>query len=146
MTNVHCLGGQKMMMAANEARVGIGSDTTLVGVTMLTSHDASNLQELGITRSMENQVLALASQAKDSGLDGVVCSARESRILRDRLGEDFQFVTPGIRLDNDLQDDQSRVVTPMDAIKNGSNYLVIGRPITRSDNPSGKLRLINDII
>ena len=146
MTNVHCLGGQKMMMAANEARVGIGSDTTLVGVTMLTSHDASDLQDMGITRSMENQVLALASQAKDSGLDGVVCSARESKKLRDRLGEDFQFVTPGIRLDNDLQDDQSRVVTPIDAIKNGSNYLVIGRPITRSDNPSGKLRLINDII
>ena len=146
MTNVHCLGGQKMMMAANEARVGIGSDTTLVGVTMLTSHDASDLQDMGITRSMENQVLALASQAKDSGLDGVVCSARESRILKDRLGEDFQFVTPGIRLDNDLQDDQSRVVTPKDAIKNGSNYLVIGRPITRSDNPAGKLRLINDII
>ena len=146
MTNVHCLGGQKMMMAANEARVGIGSDTTLVGVTMLTSHDASDLQDMGITRSMENQVLALASQAKDSGLDGVVCSARESKNLRDRLGEDFKFVTPGIRLDNDLQDDQSRVVTPMDAIKNGSNYLVIGRPITRSDNPAGKLRLINDII
>ena len=71
------------------------------------------------------------SLAKDSGLDGVVCSAIESKILRDRLGEDFQFVTPGIRLDNDPQDDQSRVVTPMDAIKNGSNYLVIGRP---SDN------------
>ena len=146
MTNVHCLGGQKMMMAANEARVGIGSDTTLVGVTMLTSHDSSDLQEMGITRSMENQVLSLASQAKDSGLDGVVCSARESKKLRDRLGEDFQFVTPGIRLDNDLQDDQSRVVTPMDAIKNGSNYLVIGRPITRSDNPADKLRLINEII
>ena len=146
MTNVHCLGGQRMMMAANEARVGIGSDTTLIGVTMLTSHDSSDLQEMGITRSMENQVLSLASQAKDSGLDGVVCSARESKKLRDRLGEDFQFVTPGIRLDNDLQDDQSRVVTPMDAIKNGSSYLVIGRPITRSDNPADKLRLINEII
>ena len=146
MTNVHCLGGQKMMMAANEARVGIGSDTNLIGVTMLTSHDASDLQELGITQSMENQVLSLASQAKNSGLDGVVCSARECKILRNRLGGDFQFVTPGIRLDNDLQDDQTRVLTPMDAIKNGSNYLVIGRPITRSDNPAGKLRLINESI
>ena len=144
MTNVHCLGGQKMMMAANEARVGIGSDTTLIGVTMLTSHDSSDLQDMGITQSMESQVLSLATQAKDSGLDGVVCSARECKILRDRLGRDFQFVTPGIRFNNDLQDDQSRVVTPMDAIKNGSNYLVIGRPITRSDNPADKLRLINE--
>ena len=145
MTNVHCLGGQKMMMAANEARVGIGSDTTLVGVTMLTSHDSSDLQEMGITRSMENQVLSLASQAKDSGLDGVVCSARESKKLRDRLGEDFQFVTPGIRLDNDLQDDQSRVVTPMDAIKNGSSYLVIGRPITRGNIKKNILSLVNHL-
>ena len=143
MTNVHASGGSRMMSAAKEALDNSGSDMLLIGVTVLTSMDASDLEEVGIKRMLSDQVLHLARMAKHSGLDGVVCSAQEAKTLKDSLGQDFKLVTPGIRLANSAADDQRRIVTPADAMALGSDYLVIGRPITQSADPLATLLEIN---
>ena len=100
MANVHASGGSRMMSAAKQALDNSGSDMLLIGVTVLTSMDTSDLEEVGIKRTLSDQVLHLASMTKDSGLDGVVCSAQEARTLKESLGKDFKLVTPGIRLAN----------------------------------------------
>ena len=149
MLNVHASGGRKMMEAAYESLVKSGCSKNrplLIAVTILTSISPEDLTELGITNSVEEQVLLLSKLAKSAGLDGVVCSGMEASKLRHELGKDFCLVTPGIRLDDLNTDDQERIVTPCEAIKAGSNYLVIGRPITHASNPVDVINVINESI
>ena len=135
MVNVHASGGLRMMTAAREA-IGSGPNTPkLIGVTVLTSLAAEELREIGLVDSPEQQVLRFAKLAKQSGLDGVVCSAKEATILRKECGDDFLLVTPGIRPAGSDQGDQRRTLTPAQALSAGSDYLVIGRPITAAANP-----------
>ena len=143
MTNVHASGGSRMMSAAKQALGQQGSAMLLIGVTVLTSMDDTDIAELGIGRSPAEQVLHLAGLAEKSGLDGVVCSAMEAKVLKAELGADFKLVTPGIRLPENAADDQRRVVSPPQAMAMGSDYLVIGRPITQSSDPLGTLLKIN---
>jgi len=142
MTNVHASGGSRMMRAAKQVLEGKDSNMLLIGVTVLTSMDDTDLTEIGIQRSASDQVLHLARLAKDSGLDGVVCSAQEASSLKAQLGQDFQLITPGIRLEGNAADDQRRIVTPVDAVAMGSDFLVIGRPITQAIEP---LKILLDI-
>lgn len=136
MVNVHASGGERMMAAArNELEKRSGNVPLLIAVTVLTSMEASDLAQIGIAREPQEQVLHLASLAKQSGMDGVVCSAQEASMLRSQLGSDFCLVTPGIRPADTAADDQRRIVTPADAIALGSHYLVIGRPITQAPDP-----------
>lgn len=135
MLNVHTLGGGAMMQAARSA-VGNGADAPiLIGVTLLTSMDQHTFDQIGLTGSMTDTVVRLAGLAKDSGLDGVVCSAQEATALRNNLGADFQLITPGIRPAGSDQGDQHRTMTPKQALDAGSHYLVIGRPITAAADP-----------
>ena len=143
MTNVHASGGLRMMSASKEMLEQIGSPMLLIAVTVLTSMDNQDLREVGIDRDAHNQVLALANIAQRSGLDGVVCSALEAQSLKQNLGTDFKLVTPGIRLPENAADDQKRVVTPVQAVELGSDYLVVGRPITQAKDPVSVLQVIN---
>lgn len=146
MTNVHCSGGTDMMRAAREILEGEAHRPLLIGVTVLTSMSGSDLQELGVSRDLESQVDHLAGLANASGLDGVVCSAQETQRLRQSLGTDFCLVTPGIRPSWAAADDQNRIVTPKDAVANGSDYVVIGRPITASDHPQTAIaRIVEEL-
>ena len=115
----------------------------LIAVTVLTSMEQADLQQVGISNCPAEQVLHLARLAKSSGLQGVVCSAQEASALKADLGADFKLVTPGIRLPDSAADDQRRIVSPTDAIVLGSDYLVIGRPITQSADPLATLNQIN---
>ena len=143
MANVHASGGTRMMTAAKQALQQRGSAMRLIAVTVLTSMDESDLRELGIQRSLSDHVMHLAQLAKNAGLDGVVCSAQEASVLKAALGADFQLITPGIRLADSAADDQRRIVTPQDAMRLGSDYLVIGRPITQAADPLQALLAIN---
>jgi len=144
MLNVHAAGGAEMLRAAVDA-AGDGPDRPLVlAVTMLTSLDDDDLKSIGVAASSEEQVLRLAQLAKDQGIDGVVCSAREVAVLRKVLGPDFKLVVPGIRPTWAAADDQKRIVTPTDAIVLGADYLVIGRPITATADPADVARRIAD--
>lgn len=136
MVNVHASGGPKMMTAAREALHTFGGEAPLlIAVTVLTSMDSGQLHSIGLDVSPAAQVLRLAKLAREAGLDGVVCSAQETTLLRSELGAPFALVTPGIRPVGANVDDQSRIATPADALAAGSDYLVIGRPITRSNDP-----------
>ena len=149
MLNVHASGGSKMMEAAYESIIKSGHSKNrplLVAVTVLTSMSSDDFAELGLTNSIEDQVLLLSKMAKSAGLDGVVCSGIEANKLRHEFGKGFCLVTPGIRLDTLNNDDQERIMTPYEAIKAGSNYLVIGRPITRASNPVNVINAINESI
>lgn len=146
MTNIHCSGGSDMMRAAREILEGESHRPLLIGVTVLTSMSEPGHQELGSIRELGSQVDYLAGLARDSGLDGVVCSAQEVRRLRQLLGPNFYLVTPGIRPSWAATDDQTRIVTPSEAIALGSDYLVIGRPITASDEPGNAVtRIIKEL-
>ena len=148
MLNVHAAGGRAMLTAAREAVNSAARERhalapRLIAVTVLTSLDGSVLREVGQGDNVSTQALRLASLARDSGLDGVVCAAAEARSMRDAFGSPFALVTPGIRpLDAD-SDDQSRVATPQAALANGADYLVIGRAITRATDPAAVLVQIN---
>ncbi|ETN92907.1 Orotidine 5'-phosphate decarboxylase [Gammaproteobacteria bacterium MOLA455] len=146
MTNVHASGGSRMMSAAREALEQQGSPMLLIGVTVLTSMDQSDLLEIGIQRSPSEQVLHLAQLTKSCGLHGVVCSAQEASVLKSELGTEFKLITPGIRLADSAADDQRRIVTPRRAMQLGADYLVIGRPITQSANPLQALVEINSAL
>jgi orotidine-5'-phosphate decarboxylase len=146
MLNVHASGGQAMMEAAREGVERSGQHPIIIAVTVLTSMDQSMLNQVGVSGTVADQVLKLATLTKASGLDGVVCSAQEAPILRDKFGQDFCLVTPGIRPADASLDDQSRVVTPSQALALGSSYLVIGRPITQSKTPLDTLRKIHEEI
>lgn len=144
MVNVHASGGPRMMEAAAKALEPYGAKRPLLtAVTVLTSMDEEQLRAVGITCPLEEQVLRLATLTRDCGLDGVVCSAREAAMLRQHLGQDFKLVTPGIRPRNAEVGDQIRVVTPAEAIKLGSSYLVMGRPITKASDPIAALKAVN---
>ncbi|RKS87045.1 orotidine-5'-phosphate decarboxylase [Orbus hercynius] len=141
MTNVHASGGSRMMQAAKDALYSYGKDAPmLIAVTVLTSMESADLNEIGINVSPLEQATRLAVLAKNCGLDGVVCSAKEVQSFRTRLGSDFKLVTPGIRPVGTDPDDQRRIMTPQRAQAAGSDYLVIGRPITQSDQPEQTLR------
>jgi len=143
MLNVHALGGERMLNAAREALAEASRPPLLVAVTILTSMDESDLRAVGLSGTPEDNVIRLATLAHQCGLDGVVCSSRETAELRARFGPGFRLVTPGIRPSGSQADDQRRVMTPVDAVGNGSSYLVIGRPVTQADDPPGVLRTIN---
>jgi orotidine-5'-phosphate decarboxylase len=144
MLNVHALGGAAMLRAAADA-AGDGPDRPMVlAVTVLTSLGDEDLAAIGVANPSADQVLRLARLARDQGLDGVVCSAREAAALRDDLGPDFKLVVPGIRPEWAAADDQKRIVTPADAVALGADYLVIGRPITGAADPADAARRIAD--
>jgi orotidine-5'-phosphate decarboxylase len=143
MVNVHALGGRKMLEAAREAIANSVRRPKLIAVTLLTSMAQDDLAGLGIEATPAEMVLRLASMARDSGLDGVVCSALEAALLRKQCGPDFCLVTPGIRPAHASPNDQSRVMTPQAALRAGASYLVIGRPITQAADPLQALLDIN---
>jgi orotidine-5'-phosphate decarboxylase len=145
MVNVHACGGRKMLDAARNAIDSTqAKKPLLIGVTVLTSFSQSELPEIGLAPNLPAAVLRYAELAKDARLDGVVCSALEATWLRDHFGKNFKLVTPGIRLADDAKGDQVRVVTPTEAIKMGSDYLVIGRSISASLDPIATLHKINE--
>lgn len=143
MLNVHALGGAAMMRAAREAVDGAPRRPLLIAVTVLTSHSAAELGEIGIGAEPRSEVLRLARLAQGAGLDGVVCSAQEASALRDTCGPQFCLVTPGIRPTGSAAGDQQRILTPRAAVEQGSHYLVIGRPITQAADPVAALAAIN---
>ena len=142
MLNVHASGGSAMMRAAREAVAAFPRPPLLIGVTVLTSLSDAELGEVGFAGSAADNVARLARLAASSGLDGVVCSAEEAAMLRGALGAGFVTVTPGIRLAGGAKGDQSRVVTPEDAVRLGAHYLVIGRPVTQAADPAATLQSI----
>ncbi len=136
MVNVHASGGERMMIACRDILEQVpGPRPLLIGVTVLTSLDDTDLQAVGIQDSAQQQVARLAHLTQACGLDGIVCSAQEARDLRNVLGNEFCLVTPGIRLADSPKDDQRRTLTPTEAVQAGSSYLVIGRPITQAIDP-----------
>jgi len=144
MVDLHASGGLAMMEEAKRILEPYGKDAPLlIAVTVLTSMEDLDLLQIGINASPLEQVIRLSHLAQRAGLDGVVCSPQEVEILRKNLGQDFKLVTPGIRPIGSEFGDQRRVMTPAAAVRSGSDYLVIGRPITQSENPAEVLRSIN---
>ena len=143
MVNVHALGGRKMLVAAHDAIDSGSHKPKLIAVTMLTSMAQQDLYDIGLADTPAAMVLRLAALARESGLDGVVCSAQEAALLRKQWGGEFCLVTPGIRPAQASHDDQSRVMSPQAALQAGSSYLVIGRPITQAKDPLQALLDIN---
>lgn len=142
MVNVHASGGRKMMETCVERLKAGNYQTQLIAVTVLTSMGREDLKDIGLDVEPVEHVKRLAKLTKESGLDGVVCSAKEAKILRDLIGQDFSLVTPGIRPEGSNADDQKRIVTPKQAMLDGSTHLVIGRPITKAENPTEMLKSI----
>lgn len=140
MLNVHASGGSAMMQAALEGVNQSNENPYLTAVTVLTSMNQATLSEINIQQPIEQQVLSLAQLTQNVGLHGVVCSAQEATLLRKHVNANFLLVTPGIRPANASKDDQSRIVTPQDALQQGANYLVIGRPITQAEQPAKALQ------
>jgi len=144
---VHASGGPDMLIAAAEAAAEAGPKRPkIVAVTVLTSLDDADLQAVGQDAPAEAQVIRLAKLTEASGVDGAVCSPREVAPLRDAIGPDFVLVVPGVRPDWARVNDQKRVMTPAEAISAGANHLVIGRPITRAEDPVGAARRIAEEI
>jgi len=146
MLNVHALGGSAMMQAAREGVDIVAQRPFLIAVTVLTSLSSQDLKDIGIDRSVPDMVDRLARNALSNGLDGVVCSAEEAPALRSSIGDSALLVTPGIRPEWASTDDQQRIVTPQQALADGASYLVIGRPITRHQDPAAALALIIESI
>lgn len=145
MMTVHIAGGQKMLKTVVNMLqlIPLEKRPFLIGVTILTSLDNNDIKMLGIHDELSIVVSRMALLAKESGLNGVVCSSQEAALLRKKFDRTFLLVTPGIRLKADEKNDQKRTMTPIEAIKAGSDYLVIGRPITQSKNPVKTLEIIN---
>ena len=148
MMNVHASGGPRMLSAAREALEGMENRPLLIAVTVLTSMGPDELKAIGVEVDAEQQVLRLAGLTHAAGLDGVVCSAQEAAALRQRFSchperADFCLVTPGIRPAGSATGDQTRILTPIQAIRAGADYLVIGRPITQAANP---VQVLQDIV
>ncbi|WP_105283923.1 orotidine-5'-phosphate decarboxylase [Escherichia fergusonii] len=144
MVNVHASGGARMMTAAREALLPFGKDAPLlIAVTVLTSMEASDLADLGVTVSPAQYAERLAGLTQKCGLDGVVCSAQEAVRFKQAFGEDFKLVTPGIRPKGSAAGDQRRIMTPEQALAAGVDYMVIGRPVTQSEDPAQTLKTIN---
>ncbi len=144
MVNVHASGGARMMTAAKEALLPFGADAPLlIAVTVLTSMEASDLQDIGITATPAEHAERLARLTQQCGLDGVVCSAQEAVRFKSELGHAFKLVTPGIRPQGSDAGDQRRIMTPEQALQAGVDYMVIGRPVTQSVDPAQTLKAIN---
>ena len=144
MVNVHASGGARMMTAAKEALLPFGADAPLlIAVTVLTSMEASDLQDIGITATPAEHAERLARLTQQCGLDGVVCSAQEAVRFKSELGHAFKLVTPGIRPQGSDAGDQRRIMTPEQALQAGVDYMVIGRPVTQSADPAQTLKAIN---
>ncbi|MFS9379292.1 orotidine-5'-phosphate decarboxylase [Citrobacter sp. ANG330] len=144
MVNVHASGGARMMTAAREALLSFGKDAPLlIAVTVLTSMEASDLADIGVTLSPVEHAERLAALTQKCGLDGVVCSAQEAMRFKQAFGHDFKLVTPGIRPQGSAAGDQRRIMTPEQALAAGVDYMVIGRPVTQSDDPAQTLKAIN---
>ncbi|MFA7957646.1 orotidine-5'-phosphate decarboxylase [Escherichia coli] len=144
MVNVHASGGARMMTAAREALVPFGKDAPLlIAVTVLTSMEASDLADLGVTLSPADYAERLAALTQKCGLDGVVCSAQEAVRFKQVFGQEFKLVTPGIRPQGSEAGDQRRIMTPEQALAAGVDYMVIGRPVTQSVDPAQTLKAIN---
>ena len=141
MVNVHASGGAKMLESAKKAIESVNSSTILIAVTILTSFSKENMANLGIS-DLDKHILNLAKLAYDCGLDGVVCASTDTQSIKKNFGENFLAVTPGIRPAWSSLDDQRRVSTPAEALRNGSDFLVIGRPITGSKDPIKALERI----
>jgi len=147
MVNVHASGGRRMMeAAANELAQVNGANTLLIGVTVLTSMEREDMVPMGLDIEPLEQVKRLALLTEQSGLDGIVCSAQEVKPLREIIQPEFKLVTPGIRPADAAVGDQKRIMTPGEAIRAGSDYLVIGRPITKAENPVAALEDIDQEI
>jgi orotidine-5'-phosphate decarboxylase len=145
MVNVHASGGAEMMQTTQAAlKAKGGHQPLLIAVTVLTSMDAAGLKATGIDQTPAQRVLSLAHLSQQSGFDGVVCSAQESALLKAELGAEFKLVTPGIRPSFAVAGDQKRIMTPAQAIQTGSDYLVIGRPITQAKEPMQALEMIEE--
>ncbi|HIE90744.1 MAG TPA: orotidine-5'-phosphate decarboxylase [Methylophilaceae bacterium] len=142
MLNVHASGGSAMMEAALEGVNQSNKNPYLIAVTVLTSMNQATLSEIGNKTPIQEQVLRLATLTQAAGLHGVVCSAQEASLLRQNVNPEFLLVTPGIRPTNASKDDQSRIMTPPDALRQGASYLVIGRPITQAEQPQQALQAI----
>ena len=146
MVNVHASGGERMMNAAAEAIANKNNKPILIAVTVLTSMEQSDLAGIGLDISPQQQVERLAKLSKQSGMDGVVSSAQEIELIKDICGKDFLTITPGIRPAGSASGDQRRIMTPEEAVNIGGDYLVIGRPITQSNNPKDAcLDIINSL-
>ncbi|MEN4871095.1 orotidine-5'-phosphate decarboxylase [Kosakonia cowanii] len=144
MVNVHASGGARMMTAAKEALLPFGADAPLlIAVTVLTSMEASDLQDIGINATPAEHAERLARLTQQCGLDGVVCSAQEAVRFKSELGQAFKLVTPGIRPQGSDAGDQRRIMTPEQALQAGVDYMVIGRPVTQSTDPAQTLKAIN---
>ena len=144
MVNVHASGGARMMTAAKEALLPFGADAPLlIAVTVLTSMEASDLQDIGITATPAEHAERLARLTQQCGLDGVVSSAQEAVRFKSELGHAFKLVTPGIRPQGSDAGDQRRIMTPEQALQAGVDYMVIGRPVTQSADPAQTLKAIN---
>lgn len=139
MLTVHISGGKEMLISA---RKEAGENTKVVGVTVLTSLAEQDLKQLGIERNIETQVLALAQLAKESGIDGIVCSPMEAAAVRRKVGNNFIIITPGIRFDTQSKDDQKRALSPEEIRSAGVNFIVVGRPILSAEDPSEVIRKI----
>lgn len=147
MVNVHASGGIEMMQTTKAAlKAKGGHQPLLIAVTVLTSMDAEGLRATGINQSPVERVLSLARLSQNCGFDGVVCSAQESALLKSELAPEFKLITPGIRPSFAAAGDQKRIMTPAQALVAGSNYLVIGRPITQADDPMQALQWIEQEI
>jgi len=142
MLTLHCLGGRKMLEAAVSALDPSLPAPLLMGVTLLTSFGEKDLHEVGISQPLKAEVLQLAQLAKESGLSGVISSPQEVKEIKKAQGPHFLCVTPGIRPAGSALDDQTRIMTPEEALKEGADYLVIGRPITQAKEPQEALKEI----
>jgi orotidine-5'-phosphate decarboxylase len=137
MLTIHTLGGPAMLTAAQEAASSLANGPQLLGVTVLTSMDETQLSAIGVSASTATEVSLLASLAQAAGLSGLVCSAEETASLRRRLGPRVTLVVPGIRPSGAMAGDQKRIATPAAALAAGADYLVVGRPITQAKDPAG---------
>lgn len=148
LANLHALGGGEMMEAAVSAvQKEFGNERPrLLAVTILTSSTEATLRQIGVEHSVQDMVVRLAILAKNSGMDGVVASPLEIELIRKACGKDFLIVTPGVRPSFAAADDQKRIMTPVEAVGAGADYLVIGRPIAKANDPAAAAQLIAEEI
>ena len=144
MINVHSSGGKNMMLNSKKELINESYDTLVLGVTVLTSMQKNDINEIGFTNDIETQVLNMATLCKDSNLDGVVCSAQEAKLIKSNFPDNFLCVCPGIRSEHEQINDQKRIMTASMAAKNCVDYIVVGRPIIKSRNPLESLIKIKE--